>query len=111
MGKRFESGIWVSSKGEKLVFVSPNLFSRPKEKRFLLSSLQILALRYDSAFEASYFLILNSFGQVDLLDFIDWSGVECLNQSTSHSVANALKQVTFIDFCFFFNIFKNMYKV
>ncbi|BBH06693.1 Protein of unknown function D, partial [Prunus dulcis] len=30
--------------------------------------------------------------QVDLLDFIDWSGVECLNQSTSHSVANALKQ-------------------
>ncbi|XP_050382326.1 PITH domain-containing protein At3g04780 [Argentina anserina] len=30
--------------------------------------------------------------QVDLLDFINWSGVECLNQSTSHSVANALKQ-------------------
>ncbi|KAF3454335.1 hypothetical protein FNV43_RR04782 [Rhamnella rubrinervis] len=30
--------------------------------------------------------------QVDLLDFIDWSGVECLNQSTSHSLANALKQ-------------------
>ncbi|KAI4350056.1 hypothetical protein L6164_010581 [Bauhinia variegata] len=30
--------------------------------------------------------------QVDLLDFIDWSGVECLNQSSSHSVANALKQ-------------------
>ncbi|XP_075657729.1 PITH domain-containing protein At3g04780 [Castanea sativa] len=30
--------------------------------------------------------------QVDLVDFIDWSGVECLNQSTSHSVPNALKQ-------------------
>ncbi|KAK9162231.1 hypothetical protein Syun_003133 [Stephania yunnanensis] len=31
-------------------------------------------------------------GQVDLLDFIDWSGVECLNQKTTHSLANALKQ-------------------
>ncbi|XAR63607.1 hypothetical protein NMG60_11023607 [Bertholletia excelsa] len=31
-------------------------------------------------------------GQVDLLDFVDWSGVECLNQSTSHTLANALKQ-------------------
>lgn len=31
--------------------------------------------------------------QVDLLDFIDWSGVECLNQSSSHSLPNALKQV------------------
>ncbi|KAJ7973468.1 PITH domain containing protein [Quillaja saponaria] len=30
--------------------------------------------------------------QVDLLDFVDWSGVECLNQSSSHSLANALKQ-------------------
>uniref|UniRef100_A0A2N9HKI0 PITH domain-containing protein n=1 Tax=Fagus sylvatica TaxID=28930 RepID=A0A2N9HKI0_FAGSY len=30
--------------------------------------------------------------QVDLVDFVDWSGVECLNQSTSHSVVNALKQ-------------------
>ncbi|KAL0005610.1 hypothetical protein SO802_013171 [Lithocarpus litseifolius] len=30
--------------------------------------------------------------QVDLVDFIDWSGVECLNQSTSQSVPNALKQ-------------------
>ncbi|KAK9291697.1 hypothetical protein L1049_019646 [Liquidambar formosana] len=30
--------------------------------------------------------------QVDLLDFVDWSGVECLNQNTGHSVANALKQ-------------------
>ncbi|KAI3860127.1 hypothetical protein MKX03_037086 [Papaver bracteatum] len=30
--------------------------------------------------------------QVDLLDFVDWSGVECLNQNTSHSVVNALKQ-------------------
>ncbi|MCD7466376.1 hypothetical protein HAX54_003000 [Datura stramonium] len=32
-------------------------------------------------------------GQVDLLDFIDWSGVECLNQSGSHTISNALKQV------------------
>ncbi|KAK9167595.1 hypothetical protein Scep_002786 [Stephania cephalantha] len=31
-------------------------------------------------------------GQVDLLDFIDWSGVECLNQKATHSLANALKQ-------------------
>ncbi|KAK6911409.1 PITH domain [Dillenia turbinata] len=30
--------------------------------------------------------------QVDLLDFVDWTGVECLNQSSSHSLANALKQ-------------------
>ncbi|XP_008786046.2 PITH domain-containing protein At3g04780-like isoform X1 [Phoenix dactylifera] len=30
--------------------------------------------------------------QVDLVDFVDWSGVECLNQSTSHSLDNALKQ-------------------
>ncbi|KAL6560561.1 hypothetical protein OROGR_004120 [Orobanche gracilis] len=29
---------------------------------------------------------------VDLLDFVDWSGVECLNQSGSHSLPNALKQ-------------------
>ncbi|XP_019428607.1 PREDICTED: PITH domain-containing protein At3g04780-like [Lupinus angustifolius] len=31
-------------------------------------------------------------GQVDLLDFIDWSSVECLNQSSTHSFPNALKQ-------------------
>ncbi|CAL9156460.1 PITH domain-containing protein At3g04780 isoform X2 [Musa acuminata AAA Group] len=31
-------------------------------------------------------------GQVDLVDFVDWSGVECLNQTTSHPLANALKQ-------------------
>ncbi|XP_009771079.1 PITH domain-containing protein At3g04780 [Nicotiana tabacum] len=31
-------------------------------------------------------------GQVDLSDFIDWSGVECLNQNSSHSISNALKQ-------------------
>ncbi|TYH46009.1 hypothetical protein ES332_D11G306200v1 [Gossypium tomentosum] len=29
---------------------------------------------------------------VDLLDFIDWSAVECLNQSSGHSLSNALKQ-------------------
>ncbi|XP_039141090.1 PITH domain-containing protein At3g04780 [Dioscorea cayenensis subsp. rotundata] len=31
-------------------------------------------------------------GQVDLIDFVDWSGVECLNQSSSHSLVNAMKQ-------------------
>lgn len=30
--------------------------------------------------------------QVDLLEHIDWRGVECLNQSGNHSIANALKQ-------------------
>ncbi|XP_057763686.1 PITH domain-containing protein At3g04780 [Salvia miltiorrhiza] len=30
--------------------------------------------------------------QVDLLEFIDWSSVECLNQKSSHSLPNALKQ-------------------
>lgn len=31
--------------------------------------------------------------KVDLLDFVDWRGIECLNQNTSHSAENALKQV------------------
>lgn len=31
-------------------------------------------------------------GQVDLIDFIDWTGVECLNQDSSNSIFNALKQ-------------------
>ncbi|CAL9129684.1 unnamed protein product [Musa textilis] len=31
-------------------------------------------------------------GQVDLVEFVDWSGVECLNQTTSHPLVNALKQ-------------------
>ncbi|XP_054823878.1 PITH domain-containing protein At3g04780 isoform X1 [Prosopis cineraria] len=30
--------------------------------------------------------------QVDLLDFIDWSGVECLNQSSTNPLPNSLKQ-------------------
>ncbi|MQL76331.1 hypothetical protein Taro_008708 [Colocasia esculenta] len=30
--------------------------------------------------------------QVDLLDFVDWLGVECLNQNSGHSLVNALKQ-------------------
>ncbi|XP_073115923.1 PITH domain-containing protein At3g04780 isoform X1 [Elaeis guineensis] len=30
--------------------------------------------------------------QADLVAFVDWRGVECLNQSTSHSLDNALKQ-------------------
>ncbi|XXG77073.1 hypothetical protein AAC387_Pa08g1304 [Persea americana] len=30
--------------------------------------------------------------QVDLVDFVDWTGVECLNQSTSHSLVNAMKK-------------------
>ncbi|CAN6308961.1 unnamed protein product [Urochloa humidicola] len=32
-------------------------------------------------------------GQVDLVDFIDWTGVECLNQDSSHNITNALKQI------------------
>jgi hypothetical protein len=32
-------------------------------------------------------------GQVDLVDFIDWTGVECLNQDSSHNIANVLKHV------------------
>ncbi|PWZ56814.1 PITH domain-containing protein [Zea mays] len=35
---------------------------------------------------------------VDLIDFIDWTGVECLNQDSSHNIVNALKQVDLIDF-------------
>ncbi|KAK9078668.1 hypothetical protein SSX86_002725 [Deinandra increscens subsp. villosa] len=31
--------------------------------------------------------------QVDLLDFIDWTGVEGLDQNTSHPFPNALKQI------------------
>ncbi|CAI8583466.1 unnamed protein product [Vicia faba] len=34
----------------------------------------------------------NHKGQVDLLGFIDWIGVECLNQSTTLSVSSAIKQ-------------------
>ncbi|XP_020579664.1 PITH domain-containing protein At3g04780 [Phalaenopsis equestris] len=30
--------------------------------------------------------------QVDLVDFVDWRGVECLNQSSAHNIDNALKQ-------------------
>ncbi|KAK1295760.1 PITH domain-containing protein [Acorus calamus] len=30
--------------------------------------------------------------QVDLLDSISWSGLECLNEKSSHPIANALKQ-------------------
>ncbi|XP_012845653.1 PREDICTED: PITH domain-containing protein At3g04780 [Erythranthe guttata] len=30
--------------------------------------------------------------QVDLVEFVDWSSVECLNQSGTHSLPNALKQ-------------------
>eukprot|EP01018_Ginkgo_biloba_P004096 Gb_39998 [translate_table: standard] len=31
-------------------------------------------------------------GQVDLLEFVEWPGVECLNQNPGHSLVNALKQ-------------------
>ncbi|KAL1806133.1 hypothetical protein DCAR_0831882 [Daucus carota subsp. sativus] len=30
--------------------------------------------------------------QVDLVDFIDWTGVECLNQTSTQAYANALKK-------------------
>ncbi|CAN0829444.1 PITH domain-containing protein At3g04780 [Linum grandiflorum] len=39
--------------------------------------------------------------QVDLVDFVDWSGVECLNYNSAHPIANALKQVMILlGFCF-----------
>lgn len=31
-------------------------------------------------------------GQVDLVEFVEWPGSECLNQNPSHSLPNALKQ-------------------
>lgn len=31
-------------------------------------------------------------GQGDLLEFVDWQGLECLNQNHSHSIVNAIKQ-------------------
>lgn len=36
-----------------------------------------------------------AFPQVDLVDFIDWRAVECLNQSSAHVIDNAIKQVVF----------------
>ncbi|XP_076888302.1 PITH domain-containing protein At3g04780-like [Bidens hawaiensis] len=44
----------------------------------------------ESAAAAAASAILRN--QVDLLDFIDWAGVECLNQNTAHPFPNALKQ-------------------
>ena len=32
-------------------------------------------------------------GQVDLLEYIDFRSVECLNQQPAHAIGNALKQV------------------
>lgn len=68
---------------------SPNLFS-------FLASYELLVRNI----HGGGFLFVSNVelcdDQVDLLDFIDWSGVECLNQSTSHSLANALKQVIFL---------------
>lgn len=32
-------------------------------------------------------------GQADLLEYIDFRSVECLNQQPAHAVGNALKQV------------------
>ncbi|GLJ44247.1 hypothetical protein SUGI_0924610 [Cryptomeria japonica] len=31
-------------------------------------------------------------GLVDLVEFVEWPGVECLNQNPAHSLVNALKQ-------------------
>uniref|UniRef100_A0A0D6R5U6 PITH domain-containing protein n=1 Tax=Araucaria cunninghamii TaxID=56994 RepID=A0A0D6R5U6_ARACU len=31
-------------------------------------------------------------GLVDLVEFVEWPGLECLNQNSSHSLVNALKQ-------------------
>ncbi|CAM8987079.1 hypothetical protein QQ045_008037 [Rhodiola kirilowii] len=30
--------------------------------------------------------------QVDLVEFVDWTGLECLNQNSAHTIVNALKQ-------------------
>lgn len=47
---------------------------------------------------SAFFLIKRSDtfidNQVDLLEFIDWSSVECLNQNSAHALPNALKQVS-----------------
>lgn len=32
-------------------------------------------------------------GQADLLEYIDFRSVECLNQQPAHAIGNALKQV------------------
>lgn len=32
-------------------------------------------------------------GQADLLEYIDFRSVECLNQQPAHPISNALKQV------------------
>ena len=34
---------------------------------------------------------------MDLCDQVDWSAVECLNQQPDHAVANALKQVCYVE--------------
>lgn len=47
------------------------------------------------SFSDQTFLIPLIDTKVDLLEFIDWSSVECLNQNSSHSLPNALKQVNF----------------
>ncbi|KAJ3669900.1 hypothetical protein LUZ60_010224 [Juncus effusus] len=65
-----------------LVFLSPSSFS-------LDLSDSTLPLFLSMASAASSTL---QRGQADLVDFIDWTGVECLNQSGSNSIANALKQ-------------------
>lgn len=44
-------------------------------------------------FSDQEFLVPLIDNKVDLLEFIDWSSVECLNQNSSHSLPNALKQV------------------
>lgn len=54
---------------------------------------------------SAFFLIKRSDtfidNQVDLLEFIDWSSVECLNQNSAHALPNALKQVSHLSELYF----------
>lgn len=57
-------------------------------------SQQYLITNKSSSSSSSSSPLLYEIGfQVDLVDFVDWTGVECLNQSTSHSLVNAMKKV------------------
>jgi hypothetical protein len=71
--------------------VSIFFFWFSREFMWFIGIWELGLLRFvDMGIKVWIFLWMN---QVDLLDFIDFSGVECLNQSTSHSLSNAIKQV------------------
>jgi hypothetical protein len=41
-------------------------------------------------------LIFGGGWQVDLVECIDWQSVECLNEKSTHTFVNALKQAIFL---------------